>query len=96
MRPGANYEHSLELLRAYKKVSNKPVITKSGLMVGLGEEVDEILAVMEIVEASPTDRVWGVGIAIDDERIWDMSRWRGLNLLGIALTQVREALRWSN
>ena len=49
-----------------------------------------------IVEASPTDRVWGVGIAIDDERIWDVSRWRGLNLLGIALTQVREALRWSN
>ena len=47
VRPGANYEHSLELLRAYKKVSNKPVITKSGLMVGLGEEVDEILAVME-------------------------------------------------
>ena len=47
VRPGANYEHSLELLRAYKKVSNKPVITKSGLMVGLGEEVDEILGVME-------------------------------------------------
>lgn len=49
-----------------------------------------------IVEASPIDRVWGVGIAIDDERIWDVSRWRGLNLLGIALTQVREALRWPN
>ena len=47
VRPGANYEHSLELLRAYKKVSNKPVITKSGLMVGLGVEVEEILAVME-------------------------------------------------
>ena len=47
VRPGANYEHSLELLRAYKKVSNKPVITKSGLMVGRGEEVEEILAVME-------------------------------------------------
>lgn len=49
-----------------------------------------------IAEASPIDRVWGVGIAIDDERIWDVSRWRGLNLLGIALTQVREALRWPN
>ena len=47
VRPGANYEQSLELLREYKKVSNKPVITKSGLMVGLGEEVDEILGVME-------------------------------------------------
>jgi len=47
VRPGANYENSLELLREYKKASNKPVITKSGLMVGLGEEIDEILAVME-------------------------------------------------
>ena len=47
VRPGANYEQSLELLREYKKASNKPVITKSGLMVGLGEEVDEILGVME-------------------------------------------------
>ena len=33
VRPGANYEQSLELLREYKKASNKPVITKSGLMV---------------------------------------------------------------
>ena len=47
VRPGANYEQSLELLREYKKASNKPVVTKSGLMVGLGEEVDEILGVME-------------------------------------------------
>ena len=47
VRPGANYEHSLELLRAYKKACNKPVITKSGLMVGLGEEMDAILGVME-------------------------------------------------
>ena len=47
VRPGPNYEQSLELLREYKKASNKPVITKSGLMVGLGEEIDEILGVME-------------------------------------------------
>ena len=47
VRPGANYEHSRELLREYKKASNKPVVTKSGLMVGLGEEIDEILGVME-------------------------------------------------
>ena len=47
VRPGANYEHSLQLLREYKKASNKPVVTKSGLMVGLGEEIDEILGVME-------------------------------------------------
>lgn len=44
-RPGANYQWSLELLKQYK--ARKPeVLTKSGLMVGLGEEKDEIIQVM--------------------------------------------------
>ena len=49
VRPGANYEQSLELLRDYKTAcaGNKRIISKSGLMVGLGEEPEEILAVME-------------------------------------------------
>lgn len=47
-RPGANYEQSLALLRDYKAAcGSKKVISKSGLMVGLGEETEEILAVME-------------------------------------------------
>ncbi|MDO4776079.1 MAG: lipoyl synthase [Cardiobacteriaceae bacterium] len=47
-RPGANYEQSLALLRDYKAAcGSKKVISKSGLMVGLGEEPEEILAVME-------------------------------------------------
>ncbi|NER59176.1 NADAR family protein [Pseudomonas sp. MAFF212428] len=44
-----------------------------------------------IVEASPVDRVWGIGLAQDDERASRPDRWRGLNLLGFALMQVREA-----
>lgn len=44
-RPGANYKWSLELLREYKE--RKPdVLTKSGLMVGLGETKEEIFDVM--------------------------------------------------
>jgi lipoic acid synthetase len=44
-RPGADYAHSLELLRDFRaRVPGVP--TKSGLMVGLGETDDEILAVM--------------------------------------------------
>lgn len=46
VRPGADYEDSLFLLQEYKRVSTQPVITKSGLMVGLGEEPEEILEVM--------------------------------------------------
>lgn len=51
---------------------------------GTGERV--------LVEASPRDRVWGIGLAEDDERADDPSRWRGLNLLGFALMACRPRL----
>jgi lipoic acid synthetase len=46
VRPGANYKHSLELLRRFK-VMHPQVSTKSGLMLGLGETIDEITAVLK-------------------------------------------------
>ncbi len=45
-----------------------------------------------LVEASPLDRVWGIGLAADDPKAGDPARWRGLNLLGFALIQAREQL----
>ncbi|QFR00632.1 NADAR family protein [Streptomyces phaeolivaceus] len=42
-----------------------------------------------LVEASPLDRVWGIGLAADDERARDPARWRGPNLLGFALMAAR-------
>ncbi|GAA3679091.1 NADAR domain-containing protein [Lentzea roselyniae] len=45
-----------------------------------------------LVEASPLDRVWGIGLAADDPRASDPSSWRGLNLLGEALMEVRSRL----
>ena len=45
-RPGANYQWSLKLLREYKQL-NAAVPTKSGLMVGLGETKDELLATLD-------------------------------------------------
>ena len=44
-RPGADYAHSLALLKAFK-ARNPGIPTKSGLMVGIGETDEEILAVM--------------------------------------------------
>lgn len=43
-----------------------------------------------LVEASPVDRIWGIGLTADDERATQPQRWNGLNLLGFALMEVRE------
>jgi len=45
-----------------------------------------------LVEASPLDRIWGIGLAADDPRAVDPGRWEGLNLLGFALMETRESL----
>lgn len=45
-----------------------------------------------LVEASPRDKVWGIGLAASDDRATDPSRWRGQNLLGFALMEARARL----
>ena len=53
-RPGADYQWSLDLLKRYKQIA-PTVITKSGLMLGLGEATDEVIAVMEDLRAHDVD-----------------------------------------
>lgn len=45
-----------------------------------------------LVEASPQDRVWGIGLVASDPRASDPAQWLGLNLLGEALMKVRAQL----
>lgn len=45
-----------------------------------------------LVEASPVDRIWGIGLVATDPRATDPSRWPGLNLLGFALMAARARL----
>lgn len=42
-----------------------------------------------LVEASPVDCIWGVGMYMDDTRISDFRMWKGSNLLGYALMKAR-------
>ncbi len=46
----------------------------------------------ELVEASPFDRIWGVGLAASDPRIMDKANWLGRNRLGNVLMRVRDEL----
>lgn len=66
------------------------------------EDLKKILMDTELrtlVEASPLDKIWGIGLAeytedgyaVDD--VYDRSKWKGINLLGQALTQVREMIK---
>ena len=54
VRPGSRYFSSVELLKNAKKI-NKNIFTKSGLMVGLGENKDEILQVMDDLRSAEVD-----------------------------------------
>jgi len=57
---------------------------KDFLLIGTGNRL--------LAEASP-DRIWGIGLSAKDEYAHDPLHWRGLNLLGLALMQVRDKLR---
>lgn len=49
---------------------------------------DSILA-----ECAVKDRIWGIGLSMTDEDRFDMSKWKGQNLLGFALMEVRRRLK---
>ena len=55
-RPGASYEWSLKLLKEYKS-RRADVITKSGLMLGLGEEIPEVETVLQDLRSHDVDMV---------------------------------------
>ncbi len=54
-------------------------------LLGTGDKV--------LVEASPYDRIWGIGMAETTPGAQDPAQWRGRNLLGFALMQARDQLR---
>ena len=54
VRPGARYFHSIRLLQRAKEL-DPTIFTKSGIMVGLGEERNEVLQVMDDLRAADVD-----------------------------------------
>lgn len=78
-------EHRFEIVAAgsYAKFSQHPQL--KAYLLGTGSRV--------LVEASPTDRVWGIGLGVGDPRTLRPNEWNGLNLLGFALMHARAAIR---
>jgi ribA/ribD-fused uncharacterized protein len=56
----------------------------AAFLLGTGQRI--------LVEASPVDRIWGIGLAEDSPDAAHPDKWQGLNLLGFALMQVRHSL----
>ena len=46
-----------------------------------------------LVECAHKDIIWACGIRLTEEERFDISKWRGQNLLGFALMEAREAIR---
>jgi len=76
-------KHSVVLNGNYLKFMQNPYLINFLLSTG-----DKIL-----VEASPLDTIWGIGKSAHDKNIKDPTTWRGRNMLGFALMEVRDELR---
>ena len=78
-------------------VSKREIYVEKGCLAKFSQNQDKMdfLLMTEgtfLVEASPYDRIWGVGLAANDPKINDRESWRGLNLLGQVLERVRTRL----
>ena len=77
---------------------HREIIVKRGNLLKFGQNTDLKQSLMNtgttvLVEASAGDRIWGVGMSVNDPAIVNEKNWKGLNLLGKALTAVREELK---
>nr|WP_312896650.1 NADAR family protein [Nonomuraea endophytica] len=77
-------DHRFEIVTAGNVAKFGQDSTLREYLLGTGSRV--------LVEASPRDRIWGIGLAADDDRAASPSQWLGLNLLGFALMEARGRL----
>lgn len=74
---------------------NRENMTYIGLLAKYKQNQDlmaELLSTgnREIVEASPRDKVWGIGMGVGNTEIEDKDKWKGQNILGKILMKVRD------
>ena len=74
-------KHKMDIVEqaSYLKFTQNPKLLKQLL-------VEQHL---ELVEASPVDKVWGIGLHYDNDEVLDKSNWKGQNLLGKCIMKAR-------
>lgn len=80
---------------AWKREREAIVLAGNRAKFTQNAELEELLlatAGTTLVEASPYDRIWGIGLAATSPKAQDPAQWRGQNLLGKILTQLRDEL----
>ncbi|MFI6762651.1 NADAR family protein [Micromonospora sp. NPDC050417] len=82
-RTWEKHRYDIVVAASVAKFGQDPALCE--FLLGTGDRV--------LVEASPVDRIWGVGLAGTDPDVAEPERWRGLNLLGFALMDARASLR---
>lgn len=99
--------HPMEAKQLGRKVKNfdprvwdehKYQIVKQGNLNKFDQHIDlkEFLVNTKdriLVEASPRDRIWGIGMSQNNESVGNPNLWKGQNLLGFALMEVRDNLK---
>lgn len=85
-----NFDQSVWGSRCYDivKAANRAKFSQNPAMLEFLLRTGRIL-----VEASPRDRIWGIGMGKNNPDAEHPAKWRGKNLLGFALTEVRDELR---
>ncbi len=78
---GAGYEYMIDV--CYAKFKQNPELAE--VLLATGDKT--------LVEGSPYDKIWGVGLHWASEEILDEANWQGQNLLGKALMEVRGMLK---
>ena len=76
----------------------KQIVAYRGLMAKFSQNEDLKTRLLDtgdayLVECAHTDKIWACGIRLHEEARFDISKWRGQNLLGFTLMAVREALK---
>lgn len=78
--------------------ANREQIVYTGLKAKFRDDAELRAKLLEtgdaiLAECAVHDRVWGIGLSMRDPNRFDMSKWRGLSLLGKLIMRVRDELR---